>query len=98
MVLPTGQASGSSVVDSLAWSRARERRSSQCGALAETSGETGEVRGVEPSAIFRDRTGKLGLAGMKERCELVGGSFEVRSDHQQGTRILVTVASSQRDR
>ena len=44
------------------------------------------------------RAGKLGLVGMKERCELVGGSFEVRSDHQQGTRILVTVASSQRDR
>lgn len=43
------------------------------------------------------RAGKLGLVGMKERCELVGGSFDVYSNPQQGTRIVVTVAGSKRD-
>jgi len=43
------------------------------------------------------RAGKLGLVGMKERCELVGGSFEVYSSPQQGTRIVVAVGGGQRD-
>ncbi len=43
------------------------------------------------------RAGKLGLVGMKERCELVGGSFDVYSNPKKGTRIVVTVGGSQRD-
>lgn len=42
------------------------------------------------------RVGKLGLLGMKERAELVGGSFEVRSSPGKGTRLEVTVAPGER--
>ncbi len=37
------------------------------------------------------RTGKLGLVGMKERCELIGGSFDLQSSPGEGTRVAVTV-------
>jgi len=37
------------------------------------------------------RLGKLGILGMKERAELVGGAFEVRSDAGHGTTVKVTV-------
>lgn len=37
------------------------------------------------------RAGKLGLVGMKERCELVGGSFDLRSSPGKGTRVAVAV-------
>jgi signal transduction histidine kinase len=37
------------------------------------------------------RRGRLGLLGMKERAELVGGSFEVRSSPGKGTRLAVWV-------
>ncbi len=37
------------------------------------------------------RTGKLGLLGMKERAELVGGVFELRSSPGGGTRVAVKV-------
>ena len=37
------------------------------------------------------RSGKLGLVGMKERAELVGGTFELRSDPGTGTLISVRV-------
>lgn len=35
------------------------------------------------------RRGKLGLVGMKERAELVGGKFELSSDPEGGTRVTV---------
>jgi len=38
------------------------------------------------------RVGKLGVLGMKERAELVGGSFELSSSRGQGTNLAVTVA------
>ncbi len=38
------------------------------------------------------RTGKLGLLGMKERAELVGGRFELHSSPGEGTRITVRLA------
>jgi signal transduction histidine kinase len=38
------------------------------------------------------RVGKLGLLGMKERAELVGGSFELSSSRGRGTNLAVTVA------
>ena len=37
--------------------------------------------------------GKLGLVGMKERAELVGGHFELRSNPGGGTHVAVTVAA-----
>jgi len=39
------------------------------------------------------RVGKLGLLGMKERAELVGGRFELLSSPGEGTRITVSLAS-----
>ena len=38
------------------------------------------------------RMGKLGLLGMKERAELVGGRFELRSSPGDGTRVTVSLA------
>jgi signal transduction histidine kinase len=38
------------------------------------------------------RMGKLGILGMKERAELVGGSFDFRSAPGQGSRVSVVVA------
>jgi signal transduction histidine kinase len=40
------------------------------------------------------RAGKLGLLGMKERAELVGGSFDVQSTPGEGTRLIVRVKPS----
>jgi len=37
--------------------------------------------------------GSLGLLGMKERADLVGGSFEVRSSPGHGSAVAVTVAA-----
>jgi signal transduction histidine kinase len=37
--------------------------------------------------------GKLGVVGMKERAELVGGHFELRSSPGSGTEVAVTVAA-----
>jgi signal transduction histidine kinase len=37
------------------------------------------------------QNGKLGLVGMKERAELVGGTLELRSDREGGTRVAVRV-------
>ncbi len=37
------------------------------------------------------RAGKLGLVGMKERCELVDGSFDLQSSPGEGTRVAVIV-------
>ncbi len=37
------------------------------------------------------RADKLGLVGMKERCDLVGGSFDLQSNPGGGTRVAVSV-------
>jgi signal transduction histidine kinase len=37
------------------------------------------------------RSGKLGIAGMKERAELVGGALDLQSINGEGTRVVVTV-------
>lgn len=39
------------------------------------------------------RRGKLGLLGMKEHAELVGGSFELLPSLGEGTRVVVKVAA-----
>lgn len=38
--------------------------------------------------------GHIGLASMRERCELLGGSFELRSEPGRGTRVRVRVPLS----
>ena len=40
------------------------------------------------------RAGKLGLLGMKERVELVGGTFQILSSAGQGTQVIVKVAAA----
>ncbi len=52
-------------------------------------------RGFSPPKEVSDlsRAGKLGLVGMKERAELVGGRFELSSSTGRGTQIVVKVAS-----
>jgi len=54
---------------------------------------TDDGRGFSPAKNLADliRTGKLGLLGMKERAELVGGTFELRSDPGKGTQVVVRV-------
>jgi signal transduction histidine kinase len=49
--------------------------------------------GFDASGSVSDlaRAGKLGLVGMKERSELVGGSFDLQSSPGEGTRVAVTV-------
>jgi signal transduction histidine kinase len=50
-------------------------------------------RGFAPAKNISDllRAGKLGLLGMKERAELVGGSFELRSGPGKGTQVVARV-------
>ena len=52
-------------------------------------------RGFAPPRTVSNlaRLGKLGLLGMKERAELVGGSFELSSGRGRGTNLAVTVAT-----
>ncbi len=53
-------------------------------------------KGFSPVENVSDliHTGKLGLVGMKERAELVGGRFELRSSPGKGTRVTVVVAQT----
>jgi signal transduction histidine kinase len=44
-----------------------------------------------PNISDLPQTGKLGLLGMKERAELVGGRFELHSSPSEGTRLVVRV-------
>ncbi len=48
--------------------------------------------GFEPTG--RDDPGRFGLAGMRERAELVGGSLEVFSRPGDGTRVVCTVPTT----
>jgi len=54
---------------------------------------TDDGRGFSPAKNISHlvRSGKLGLLGMKERAELVGGSFELRSDPGRGTQVVARV-------
>lgn len=54
---------------------------------------TDDGRGFSPAKNMQDliRSGKLGLVGMRERAELVGGTLELRSDGERGTRVAVRV-------
>lgn len=37
------------------------------------------------------RLGKLGLAGMQERARLLGGSLQIESELDKGTKVIVEV-------
>jgi signal transduction histidine kinase len=45
--------------------------------------------GFNPAAIIPE--GHLGLVGMRERVEILGGSFDLQSTVGQGTTIRVTL-------
>lgn len=53
--------------------------------------DNGRGCSVPPHISELARSGKLGVLGMKERAELVGGSFDFSSVPGQGTRITVVV-------
>jgi signal transduction histidine kinase len=55
---------------------------------------TDDGSGFSPPKSVSDlaKVGKLGVLGMKERAELVGGTFELHSSPGKGTELLVTVA------
>lgn len=50
-------------------------------------------RGFKPPQTLGDlaRMGKLGLIGMQERARLVGGSLLVKSEHANGTTVIVEI-------
>ncbi len=52
-------------------------------------------RGFSPpqDVSYLAHAGKLGLVGMKERAELVGGRFELRSAPGKGTQVVVAVTA-----
>jgi ligand-binding sensor domain-containing protein/signal transduction histidine kinase len=52
-------------------------------------------RGIDPEILAEHgRTGHWGLAGMRERAELIGGRLEVWSELESGTEVEVTVPAS----
>jgi signal transduction histidine kinase len=48
-------------------------------------------RGIEASGGGETTSGGLGLVGMRERAQAVGGSFAIRSQPGQGTKIQVLI-------
>jgi signal transduction histidine kinase len=48
-------------------------------------------RGIEPAIVRSPPAGHLGLRGMRERANLVGGAFLLESAPGQGTRIMVSI-------
>ena len=48
-------------------------------------------RGIESSGGGETTSGGLGLVGMRERAQAVGGSFAIRSQPGQGTKIQVLI-------
>ena len=56
---------------------------------------TDDGGGFSPPRNISDlaRTGRLGLLGMKERAELVDGSFELLASLGEGTRVVVKVTA-----
>ncbi len=54
-------------------------------------------RGFRPSEVGRhDRLGGLGLLGMQERAQLLGGSVEITSAPDAGTTILASIPAASR--
>ena len=48
-------------------------------------------RGFDLSEVDRDSTRGMGLAAMRERLYIVGGTIEIRSQKGQGTRLTFTI-------
>jgi len=48
-------------------------------------------RGIDPEVVQSGTDGHWGIAGMRERTERIGGSFELRSRSAAGTEVEVTV-------
>jgi len=51
-------------------------------------------RGFDPQSGELARAGHWGLAGMRERAELIDGQLEVWSDLQSGTEVVLTIPAS----
>src|SRR5262249_40455229 len=50
--------------------------------------------GIEAAALDGRREGHFGLAGMRERAELIGGRFEIWSEAGMGTEVSLTIPSA----
>jgi signal transduction histidine kinase/ligand-binding sensor domain-containing protein len=48
-------------------------------------------QGIGPSPLDRDRAGHFGLAGMRERAELIGGHLDVWSEAGMGAEVALTI-------
>ena len=54
-------------------------------------------KGFDPTAVKGpSRHGGLGLYGMRERAELIGGSIDIESRIGEGTRVTVIAPASVR--
>ncbi|HJZ75853.1 MAG TPA: ATP-binding protein [Vicinamibacterales bacterium] len=51
-------------------------------------------RGIDPAMLDRGRAGHYGLAGMRERATLLGGTLAVWSELDSGTEAELTVPAS----
>ena len=56
---------------------------------------TDDGRGIQRAEIARTRS--LGLLGMRERAELLGGAFDIRSAPGQGTTVTVSIPFTQNE-
>jgi signal transduction histidine kinase len=48
-------------------------------------------QGIDGAMVNADRAGHFGLAGMRERAELIGGQFEIWSEAGMGTEVALTI-------
>ena len=52
-------------------------------------------RGIDPEVLSEQgRAGHWGLAGMRERAELIGGYLEIRSQQASGTEVELRIPAS----
>ncbi|HVP00236.1 MAG TPA: two-component regulator propeller domain-containing protein [Bryobacteraceae bacterium] len=51
-------------------------------------------RGIDPEVLKQGREGHFGLPGMRERAKLMGGTFEVWSEVDEGTEVELIVPGS----
>ncbi len=68
-----------------------ERMDGNVTAIVEDNG-----RGFDVEAIISGNSERLGLVGMRERIELVGGSLAIESSEGQGTTVYARVATGKR--
>jgi signal transduction histidine kinase len=48
-------------------------------------------QGFDMEAVKQDRNGHLGLLGMQERAESLGGSLSIQTQLGQGTRVELVI-------